>query len=63
MEENLKSPGRWASWEASGDVYRIINAYAVERKDVKVREKVLYAEDIYLSKDVEDERTHFLTQR
>lgn len=39
------------------------NAYAVERKDVKVREKVLYAEDIYLSKDVEDERTHFLTQR
>lgn len=39
MEENLKSQGRWGSWEASGDVYRLINAQAVERKDVKVREK------------------------
>lgn len=36
---NLKSWGSQGSWEASEDTYRVINAWAVKWKDVKVREK------------------------
>lgn len=57
--ENLKSYGILGSWEASKDVYSIINAWAVKWKDVKVREKAFSAEDTVSKKDVEVSKNIF----